>query len=139
MSRLLFNAQSVARLVEHAQKSTKHRGTYSARAVPALHFVHDDGIYLMSSGVDGGTVSDVVYAQGFNPKTDAEVWDRARDAVGGDDFVEAIPISGFTPSFLGALPTAQAVFVDVREDSLSVGLVLPRQPQPRRPRLGALH
>jgi hypothetical protein len=68
---------------------------------PALHWVKDDGIYLLSSSAErdlvDGTTSRVVYAKGYNPRTDEDVWENARAAVGGDDFVEALPIDWFTP------------------------------------------
>lgn len=68
---------------------------------PAIHWVKDDGIYLLSSSAErdvvDGTSSRVVYAQGYDPRTDADVWEKARAAVGGDDFVEALPIEWFTP------------------------------------------
>lgn len=68
---------------------------------PALHLVKDEGIYLLSSSAERdiaeGTTSRVVYANGLDPKADEDVWDKCREAVGGDDFVEALPIEWFTP------------------------------------------
>jgi hypothetical protein len=68
---------------------------------PALHMAKDDGIYLLSSSaardIAEGQTSRVVYANGYNPTTDEDVWEKCREAVGGDDFVEALPIEWFTP------------------------------------------
>lgn len=69
---------------------------------PALHLVKDDGIYILSNGTPrmlitkkspngkhDMKVSKVVYARGYDPSK-GDVWDKCRDAVGGDDFVELI-------------------------------------------------
>ena len=68
---------------------------------PSIHWVKDDGIYLLSSSAERdiveGNSSRVVYAKGYDPRTDEDVWEKARAAVGGDDFVEALPIEWFTP------------------------------------------
>jgi hypothetical protein len=37
----------------------------------------------------------VAYAKGFDPNKDEDVWEAARDAVGGDDFAENIPCAPF--------------------------------------------
>lgn len=37
----------------------------------------------------------VCYAKGFDPKKDEDVWEAARDAVGGDDFAENVPCAPF--------------------------------------------
>lgn len=64
---------------------------------PALHFVHDQGLYLMSNGRPSQPKDDpnrVIYAEGFNPEKEAfeDWWEGARAIVGGDDFVEPLPI-----------------------------------------------
>ena len=35
----------------------------------------------------------VVYALGYDPHKDDDVWERSRRAVGRDDFAESIPLS----------------------------------------------
>jgi hypothetical protein len=58
--------------------------------------VKDDGIYIMAGtkerlpGED--THNFVVYAEGYDPKKDDDVWMRSREAVGGDDFSEGLPL-----------------------------------------------
>ena len=52
--------------------------------------VKDDGVYLMS-GAKKSKV-DVSYAIGLNPKTNDDCHQDARDAVGGDDFCDYLPI-----------------------------------------------
>jgi len=65
--------------------------------VPAqFSFVKDDGIYIMAAtkerlpGED--TLNFVVYAEGYDPRKDDDVWMRSREAVGGDDFGEGLPL-----------------------------------------------
>lgn len=63
----------------------------------AIQLVKDDGIYLMSFAEKApeGTPADqknwartVVYAEGYNPHKDNDVWEACCEAVGGDDFGE---------------------------------------------------
>lgn len=61
---------------------------------PALHFVHDQGVYLMNNLSDQPEELEdrVVYAKGLSP--DDSDWHRkCRRAVGGDDFVETLPLA----------------------------------------------
>lgn len=63
---------------------------------PHASIVKDDGIYLMAATetrlVGGETKNFVVYAEGMDPNKDEDVWDAARNAVGGSDFSESIPL-----------------------------------------------
>jgi hypothetical protein len=111
MATLRFNATEVATLVAHARAAPAHGKAFGQTEppYPGVYFVHDDGLYLMSNGIPrlkaDGTVATgdedttqpnkVVYAEGYNPKVDADVWERARDAVGGDDFSELLPAKDF--------------------------------------------
>lgn len=104
-TRLRFNLDDLKRLVAHAKAAKEHRPGYDQAPEPALFLVHDDGIYLMSSGIprdlrDGQVEpngrSFVAYAKGFNADTDTDVHERAAEAVGGDDFAEMLPLEGFT-------------------------------------------
>ncbi|WP_353208444.1 DUF3085 domain-containing protein [Sphingorhabdus sp.] len=67
---------------------------------PALLFVHDQGVYLMSNGeprllTEDGKSNHVVYAKGCDPSIgEFDNWyGMSRELVGGDDFVEILPIS----------------------------------------------
>lgn len=58
-----------------------------------LVLVHDDGIYLCPVPVPSAAF--VLYADGCNPADeddDMTVYDRCRDLVGGDDFVDKVPL-----------------------------------------------
>ena len=67
---------------------------------PGFHFVKDKGVYLMSNGAeyeDGfgepPYTEEVVYARGFGPDAPHHA---LRRAVGGDDFVQFIPLEWYT-------------------------------------------
>ena len=70
-----------------------------ATPCPALQLVHDRGVYIMSNGIPRDMVdssgSYVVYAEGCDPsKAEFDDWyEKSRDLVGGDDFVEVIKIT----------------------------------------------
>lgn len=120
MTRLVFDIEQVAGLADHARNAPRNRMDPTQRieiygedawdpqpgeqdvARPALWLVKDEGIYLMSTGLypegheralPGGRAA-VAYAVGFDPRRDdrLDVWDRARDAVGGDDFADPLPL-----------------------------------------------
>ena len=71
--------------VPYTKKTTKQKGFY---------FVKDEGIYVMNSYANEDPEDNlVVYALGYDPHKDDDVWERSRRAVGGDDFAESIPLS----------------------------------------------
>ncbi|EYU16339.1 Protein of unknown function (DUF3085) [Photorhabdus aegyptia] len=59
--------------------------------------VKDQGVYIMS---DMGTMQNgrhlVAYACGYHPEKDEGWYERAREAVGGDDFAEKLGFSVLT-------------------------------------------
>ena len=97
------------RLDIYGPDAWKFQPDENTRAPAGLWFVKDEGIYLLSNGEPGLFLEEigqnnavcaeglllekvkrhfVVYAEGYNPRTDPDVWERSRAAVGGDDFVE---------------------------------------------------
>jgi DUF3085 family protein len=129
--RLIFDdMDGIRRLIAHAMAAKDFRRILGEEsASPALHFVKDEGIYLMSNGSPRDIIgpardsdlgrSFVVYAKGFNPTADPDVWERSREAVGGDDFVESFPIAELGPISLDV----RALFIDVTDDGYAVGVV----------------
>lgn len=99
-----------------------------ARVEGSCHFVKDDGIYIMSSAAerdiikdpDGKERSRVVYAIGYDPRKNEDVWEASRAAVGGDDFVEALPLSWFTPILED--PSITAVILRVSSNNIQFAL-----------------
>lgn len=61
-----------------------------------LLFVKDHGVYVMAAKGEKNSngMHNVCYANGFNPDTTDfdELWDRMRDACGGDDFCESLEL-----------------------------------------------
>lgn len=103
MGTAVFRLAEVRPLAEHALAAQKHLPTFGEEKEPdpgpALHFVHDDGIYVMSNGDPRQLVGEgdkqhsrVAYAEGCDPKKNDDWWEESRAIVGGDDFVEKIPI-----------------------------------------------
>ncbi len=101
--KLIFENKDVLRCVEHALAAPEHSMTYGyeGEPVPALSWVKDDGIYVMSNGrphdlderhTGPSEKCHVCYAKGYDPRT-GDVWDKCRDAVGGDDFSEIIELT----------------------------------------------
>ena len=87
-----------------------------------LLLVKDDGIYVMSNGsprdVKGkGPHCHVVYAEGFNPRK-GDVWDKCRAAVGGDDFVEFVPIT--LSLFHEIIKQSADLVVHIDDDTMTV-------------------
>jgi hypothetical protein len=126
MARLTFDADELRPIIAHALSQTRHSPTFGqlmdatylkdgktlrddgfaspedvdyGKIPAALHFVKDQGIYLMSSGVErdlvGPNRARVAYAQGAHPEKDGDWYEFARAAVGGDDFVEALPAEDY--------------------------------------------
>ena len=147
-ARLLFDMERVAGLARHAREAPERRMTMGQRAEifgedrcgvqqpgeqrlapPCLWLVKDEGIYLMSPGIDPAAPSGesaprppVCYAVGFDPTRDERmaVWDRARDAVGGDDFAEEVPLAWVEAALAARSPEFA---LEVGTDS--IGLLLP--------------
>ncbi len=129
---LRFKVSDLMPLVRHAESATEWRKDYDGKSVgPALLLVHDDGIYMMSSGLPhqpNASKPDhchVVYATGFRPED---------GHVGGDDYVEYLRLDEFR-KFLAAetidiIMTPEHMTIEARGPAPA-----PRHPQrPRPPR-----
>jgi len=117
-TRLTFSMSELRPIIEHARAATEYRKPYGGKAAPSLWFVKDSGIYLMSAGLPAqpdpkhsgpSTKLLVSYAKGY--EADApDSFDKCREAVGGDDFSEALPLAWFT-SALGEGATRLTLLV----------------------------
>lgn len=130
MADLAFDPAAVRRIVAHAKAAPRHAAAFdeAGKPGPAVVLVKDEGIYLMSNGLprdlaSTGGRSFVAYAQGFDPTAQnrLDVWDRARDAVGGDDFAEHLPIEWFEEALGCDGP------VVLRVDADSIGILGPER------------
>ncbi len=100
MGLCVFKTARVKRCVEHALSSARWDMGYSeAPPQPALFFVHDQGVYLMSNGNPRDLITGAkspsaytAFASNCDPSKDEDWWDASRDLVGGDDFAETILI-----------------------------------------------
>ena len=131
MSRLTFTASAdLRKIFKHTLDAESWSNPYGImpEMVDQMHilFVKDSGIYLMSGNAerlmrDGAKGSVVVYARGYNPKTNTECWDDARDAVGGDDFAEPLPVDS---QLIQAVLDGGSFFVDVKGERISYGATI---------------
>jgi len=101
---------------------------------PALLFVHDQGVYLMSNGIphllsEDGNSHQVIYAEGCNPDVgEFDDWYlTSRDLVGGDDFVEILPIHDY---WLGDCDRFETFEINATGSSISYGFVDPKPTTP---------
>ncbi|MBM0260110.1 DUF3085 domain-containing protein [Micromonospora sp. 4G55] len=123
---LYFDLTQTLRLAEHAVAANEHAPSFTEHedgiACPgALVWVHDQGVYLMSSGLprlrdpNRPDSSLIVYAHGWNPDTAG----HRRDAdLGGDDFAEHLHLTEQPTPLITTLRTAAAA--DYRWLHLSV-------------------
>tara|TARA_Y100000114_G_scaffold102630_1_gene95765 strand:+ start:559 stop:936 length:378 start_codon:yes stop_codon:yes gene_type:complete len=97
MTMLTFKSKEFPRMLEFMRNHDRKIPYGENTKDFGLHLVKDDGIYLMAGTVQADWMEHlkkchVIYAQGFSPKT-KDLWEKCRDAVGGDDFVEWIPLN----------------------------------------------
>ena len=97
MTMLTFKSKEFPRMLEFMRNHDRKIPYGETTKDFGLHLVKDSGIYLMAGTVQADWMEHlktchVIYAQGFSPKT-KDLWEKCRDAVGGDDFVEWIPLN----------------------------------------------
>jgi Protein of unknown function (DUF3085) len=136
--RLTFALIEVRAVAGHAVAAARHKKSFleqqsPAWAKPALWFVGDEGLYLMSNGLPAQPdPADpdrllVAYARGFRTAADKHAVD---EVIGGDDFVEVIPLLGpqpggpslFTQLIRGAAAGATDLVIDVYRSRLELYL-----------------
>ncbi len=135
MGTCVFNTTELKRCVQHALNASQHEMPFAEdeTPTPALLFVHDDGVYLMSNGIprdfadDTESRSYVVHAATTKPNVDEDWWHNAADLVGGDDFVEILPV---TQQWLEDCDTFTECYVTVDGTRLEAGFRKRRSPEP---------
>ena len=123
MSRLVFKADDLRRLVMHALAAPSHSVGYGGVKGDVV-LAHDQGVYLMSAGQprdlvsEGGVASYVAYAEGCDPGKDSAWWGTARELVGGDDFGQHLPWAKAIRAAIEA--GATTVAIDITQESISL-------------------
>lgn len=136
-----FKTSEIQPLIEHALASTEFDMGYESEKapVPALLFVHDQGVYLMSNGIprlsNGNNPnqpdvnSRVAYAEGCDPHVgEFDDWyGMSRELVGGDDFAEVLVIQ---KNWLSACDICETFTLDIRADAIFSRFSGTKQPAP---------
>jgi len=141
MGTCVFKTSDIRRCVEHALSAPNWEMGYSegaATPVPALLFVHDQGVYVMSNGIprDGKDPADpksgsyVAYAGGCNPNvgTFDDWYSMSRDLVGGDDFAEVMAVQ---PDWLELCVNFSEMHINVTGDAIEMAFVKPKTARKR--------
>ena len=96
MTTLTFKSKEFPRMLEFMRNNERKIPYGEFTKDFGLHLVKDDGIYLMAGTLESDKLDEkrchVIYAQGYSPKT-KDLWEKCREAVGGDDFAEWIPLN----------------------------------------------
>ena len=89
------SSESLKTLAEQTLKTTLFRKPYTNETTEekGLWLVKDEGIYLMRAFFSTQKNAPIIYAKGFDPSKDDDVWNRSVGAVGGDDFAEFLPFT----------------------------------------------
>jgi hypothetical protein len=124
MTRLKFNSnKSLVKLAKETIKASNFKVAYRDKYTTdkSFYLVKDDGIYLMNAyqtpkDKTPKTNNTVVYASGFNPKYNKDVWEDSY-LVSRDDFAENIY---FTNDQLKRVANGGSIDISLTEDSIGV-------------------
>ena len=125
LTRLVFdNGEALRRLAIGTMKAEKFRIPYTDQdtSEKGVLLVKDEGIYLMNAYAGGkppNELGTVVFADSFDPNKDEEVWERSRQAVGGDDFGEFVPLPKIVLQAI-VMRQLNKLIIDMSEESYSV-------------------
>jgi len=126
MTRLKFNSnKSLVKLAKETIKASNFKVAYRDKYTPkkCFYLVKDDGIYLMNcysnnpnQELGRDKPNTVIYASGFNPKYNKDVWEDSY-LVSRDDFAENIY---FTDDQLKRVASGGSIDISLTEDSYEV-------------------
>ena len=125
MTRLVFdNGEALRRLAIGTMKAEKFRIPYTDQDTSdkGVLLVKDEGIYLMNAYAGGkppNELGTVVFAESYDPTKDEDVWERSRQAVGGDDFGEFVPLPEIVLRAI-VMRQLKKLIIDMNEESYSV-------------------
>ena len=120
MTRLKFNSnKSLVKLAKETIKASNFQVAYRDKYTTdkSFYLVKDDGIYLMNCYKDNPNKSNtVVYASGFNPKYNKDVWEDSY-LVSRDDFAFNLHLED---DQLERIANGGSIEVGLSEDEYSV-------------------
>jgi hypothetical protein len=125
LTRLVFdNGEALRRLAIGTMKAEKFRIPYTDQDTSdkGVLFVKDEGIYIMNAYAGGkppNELGTVVFAESYDPTKDEDVWERSRQAVGGDDFGEFVPLPEIVLRAI-VMRQLKKLIIDMNEESYSV-------------------
>jgi len=125
LTRLVFdNGEALRRLAIGTMKAEKFRIPYTDQDTSdkGVLLVKDEGIYLMNAYAGGkppNELGTVVFAESYDPTKDEDVWERSRQAVGGDDFGEFVPLPEIVLRAI-VMRQLKKLIIDMSEESYSV-------------------
>jgi len=132
-AKLTFDMSELRPIIEHARAAKEFTAPYGiGKPVPSLYFVKDSGIYLMSASKErqldpkhsGPSPKNLVaHAKGYEPEAE-DSWEKCREAVGGDDFAEALPLAWFTSALDAG---ATKLHLHVREKAIRASTTVPKR------------
>ena len=113
--------KSLVKLARETIKNSNFKIAYRKKYTPekCFYLVKDDGIYLMEAYDTTKTPREngtVIYASGFNPKYNKDVWEDSY-LVSRDDFAENIY---FTNDQLKRVANGGSIDISLTEDSIGV-------------------
>ena len=129
---LTFERSEVERLWNHTLQCTEWHLPYkgagndpNTKPEPALHWIKDQGTYLMSNGTPGLEIGcNASYATGLGADAD---WQTVRDICGGDDFCETIP-GDAVRAWLQLAEQNNSTKLVLQFDDTSISLTVPKHP-----------
>lgn len=121
---LTFNSnKSLVKLARDTMKASNFKIAYRDKytSEKSFYLVKDDGIYLMNAyqtpkGKTPKTNNTVVYASGFNPKFNDDIWEKTYQ-VSRDDFAENIY---FTDDQLDRIANGGTITIKLNETEYEV-------------------
>lgn len=124
MPTCVFKTDDIVRCLRHTLEAENWEVAFLEDTTPrpGLFFVHDNGVYMMSNGLPrdrdpGDERAYVAYAENCDPTRDPEWWHNSAALVGGDDFVETLPVD---QSWLDGCEEYAEMHVHIVGDKLDV-------------------
>jgi hypothetical protein len=150
MAKLNFKNEDLQRLLSIANSTTEHRCSWSdaikkyertgkkydysielsdefyQTTTASFQLVKDEGIYLMTSAkmeIYPTDHSHIAYAVGYDPRQ-GDVWEKCRQAVGGDDFVESFEI---TKQIVEFIEKGFSMRIDFSPNHYNIEMIAPKK------------